>query len=135
MPRLDEFQPADIRAFSTDGTMARPKPWLDRRPAPRHGRGQRPDRPPRGERDVRSSPSSGTGADAPTAAHTLLLPEQPFPGQFVTPWLAVVLLVVVFAGALFGYDQGVISGALHGIQKTFSLSAILVEVVTSWVTL
>jgi sugar porter (SP) family MFS transporter len=47
----------------------------------------------------------------------------------------VVLAVVLFSGALFGYDQGVISGALHGIKATFALSALLVEVVTSWVTL
>jgi len=53
----------------------------------------------------------------------------------VTPWLVVVLAVVLFSGGLFGYDQGVISGALHGIKATFSLSALLVEVVTSWVTL
>jgi SP family galactose:H+ symporter-like MFS transporter len=56
-------------------------------------------------------------------------------GQTVTPWLAVVLAVILLSGALFGYDQGVISGALHGIKATFSLSALLVEVVTSWVTL
>ena len=53
----------------------------------------------------------------------------------MTPWLWVVLVVVLFAGALFGYDQGVISGALRGIKSTFSLSSLLVEVVTSWVTL
>jgi MFS transporter, SP family, galactose:H+ symporter len=34
----------------------------------------------------------------------------------------VVLVVVLFSGALFGCDQGVISGALHGIKGTFSLS-------------
>jgi MFS family permease len=56
-------------------------------------------------------------------------------GQTVTPWLMVVLAVILFCGGLFGYDQGVISGALHGIKATFSLSALLVEVVTSWVTL
>jgi SP family galactose:H+ symporter-like MFS transporter len=56
-------------------------------------------------------------------------------GQTVTPWLMAVLAVVLFSGGLFGYDQGVISGALHGIKATFSLSALLVEVVTSWVTL
>jgi sugar porter (SP) family MFS transporter len=50
-------------------------------------------------------------------------------------WLAVVLVVVLFSGALFGYDQGVISGALHGIKATFSLSPLVVEVVTSWVAL
>jgi SP family galactose:H+ symporter-like MFS transporter len=59
----------------------------------------------------------------------------PLAGQTVTPWLIVVLAVILFSGGLFGYDQGVISGALHGIKATFSLSALLVEVVTSWVTL
>ena len=46
-----------------------------------------------------------------------------------------VIAVVVLAGALFGYDQGVISGALLGIQKAFSVGAIALEIVTSWVTL
>jgi sugar porter (SP) family MFS transporter len=49
--------------------------------------------------------------------------------------LVLVLAAVLLAGALFGYDQGVISGALAGIQRELSLSPILVEVVTSWVTL
>jgi SP family galactose:H+ symporter-like MFS transporter len=66
----------------------------------------------------------------PMAAATV-----PPAGQTVTPWLMVVLAVILFSGGLFGYDQGVISGALHGIKATFSLSALLVEVVTSWVTL
>jgi sugar porter (SP) family MFS transporter len=39
------------------------------------------------------------------------------------------------AGGLFGYDQGVISGALLGIQKAFAVGAIALEMVTSWVTL
>lgn len=60
----------------------------------------------------------------------------PRPGsEALTGPLLVVLAVVVVAGLLFGYDQGVISGALGGIERTFSLSSILVEVVTSWVTL
>ena len=50
-------------------------------------------------------------------------------------WLLVVLVVVLFSGGLFGYDQGVISGALSGIKSTFALSPLIVEVVTSWVTL
>jgi SP family galactose:H+ symporter-like MFS transporter len=66
---------------------------------------------------------------APTAA------AETTASQTVTPWLVVVLAVILLSGALFGYDQGVISGALHGIKATFSLSALLVEVVTSWVTL
>jgi len=61
--------------------------------------------------------------------------EPPPTGQRVTPWLVVVLAVVLFSGGLFGYDQGVISGALHGIKARFSLAPMLVEVVTSWVTL
>ena len=56
-------------------------------------------------------------------------------GGAMTPWLLAVMVVVVFAGGLFGYDQGVISGALAGVKRTFSLSPLLVEVVTSWVTL
>lgn len=47
----------------------------------------------------------------------------------------VVLAVTLFSGGLFGYDQGVISGALHGIKATLALSDLLVEVATSWVTL
>jgi len=44
-------------------------------------------------------------------------------------------IVVRVGGLLFGYDQGVISGALHGIKAQFGLSSLLIEVVTSWVTL
>ena len=53
----------------------------------------------------------------------------------MTRWLALVLVIVLFAGALFGYDQGVISGALPGIESAFKLSLLMVQVVTSWVTL
>lgn len=60
---------------------------------------------------------------------------QPSSGESITWWLAVVLVVVIFAGGLFGYDQGVISGALLGIKAAFSLSLVMVQVVTSWVTL
>ena len=34
---------------------------------------------------------------------------------------ASIIAVVLLAGALFGYDQGVISGALIGIQKAFDV--------------
>jgi len=44
-------------------------------------------------------------------------------------------LVIMLAGALFGYDQGVISGALDGIKRQFHTSTILTEIITSWVTL
>ncbi len=76
-----------------------------------------------------SAPSTAT--PPPTAN----LAEPPFPGQTITPWLAVVLAVVLIAGLLFGYDQGVISGALHGIEREFDLGALMIGVVTSWVTL
>jgi sugar porter (SP) family MFS transporter len=56
-------------------------------------------------------------------------------GDAITGWLAVVLVVVIFSGGLFGYDQGVISGALTGIKQTFSLSLFMLQVVTSWVPL
>jgi sugar porter (SP) family MFS transporter len=52
-----------------------------------------------------------------------------------SPALILVLVVVLLSGALFGYDQGVISGALEGIQRDLKLSPLLIEVVTSWVTL
>ena len=60
---------------------------------------------------------------------------EPAVAATITPWLAVVLAVILLSGALFGYDQGVVSGALTSIKAEFSLSALLVEVVTSWVTL
>ncbi len=61
--------------------------------------------------------------------------EPPKAAGRMTGWLALVLVVVLFAGGLFGYDQGVISGALPGIKATFSLNLLMVQVVTSWVTL
>jgi MFS family permease len=57
------------------------------------------------------------------------------PAESLTFRLVVVIVVVVFAGGLFGYDQGVISGALPGIKSIFSLSVLMLQVVTSWVTL
>ncbi len=50
-------------------------------------------------------------------------------------YLLAVGLVVVLSGLLFGYDQGVISGALDGIDKTFHPSTVVTEIITSWVTL
>lgn len=50
-------------------------------------------------------------------------------------WLWLVGAVILTAGLLFGYDQGVIAGALVGIEKTFSVSTFAIEVITSWVTL
>jgi sugar porter (SP) family MFS transporter len=59
----------------------------------------------------------------------------PVVADAMTPWLVLVLTVILLSGALFGYDQGVVSGALTSIKAEFSLNALLVEVVTSWVTL
>lgn len=50
-------------------------------------------------------------------------------------YLVAVGLVVMLAGLLFGYDQGVISGALTGIGKSFHPSTFVIEIITSWVTL
>ncbi len=53
----------------------------------------------------------------------------------MTRTLVAVGIVIMLAGVLFGYDQGVISGALDGIKKDFHVSTFLLEVITSWVTL
>ena len=53
----------------------------------------------------------------------------------LTRTLVGVAIVIMLAGVLFGYDQGVISGALDGIKKQFNVSTFLLEVITSWVTL
>jgi len=44
-------------------------------------------------------------------------------------------LVLLLCGLLFGYDQGVISGALNGIEEDFDPSTLVIEIITSWVTL
>jgi sugar porter (SP) family MFS transporter len=46
-----------------------------------------------------------------------------------------VAAVVMLAGLLFGYDQGVIGGALNGIEKSFDTGTLAIEIITSWVTL
>jgi sugar porter (SP) family MFS transporter len=53
----------------------------------------------------------------------------------VSRWLIMVGVVVILAGLLFGYDQGVINGALEGIQSEFHLGTGMTEVIISWVTL
>lgn len=50
-------------------------------------------------------------------------------------WLVGVGVVIMLAGVLFGYDQGVIAGALHGIKQDFDISTTVTEIITSWVTL
>lgn len=53
----------------------------------------------------------------------------------MSPWLLLVAVATLLAGLLFGYDQGVISGALALVGRDFRLSPFLLEIVTSWVTL
>src|SRR5271166_6275330 len=70
----------------------------------------------------------------PGGAPTVKLPD-PVGDRLPVGRAASVLAVVVLAGVLFGYDQGVISGALLGIEKAFAVAAVALEIVTSWVTL
>lgn len=53
----------------------------------------------------------------------------------LTPWMIGVGIVTFLAGLLFGYDQGVISGALPLLQEDLGLSTLESEIITSWVTL
>jgi len=53
----------------------------------------------------------------------------------LTPWMYGVGVVTLLAGLLFGYDHGVISGALPLLQADLDLSTLESEIVTSWVTL
>lgn len=50
-------------------------------------------------------------------------------------WLLLVGAVIMLSGLLFGYDQGVIAGALDGIQHSFGASTTMIQIITSWVTL
>jgi SP family galactose:H+ symporter-like MFS transporter len=87
---------------------------------------------------VSALPSGAPGRrppPAPRAAAASPLAPPPSSANSFSAWLGVVLAVVLFSGGLFGYDQGVISGALTGIKSTFALSPLVVEVVTSSVTL
>lgn len=60
-------------------------------------------------------------------------PEGPAPRP--SGYVMAVALVLLLCGLLFGYDQGVISGALNGIKKDFDPSTVVIEIITSWVTL
>lgn len=53
----------------------------------------------------------------------------------ITRWLVGIAAVVMLAGLLFGYDQGIIAGALSGIEADFHPGTLVVEIITSWVTL
>ena len=76
-------------------------------------------------RGATTGPGGGTPAEIPSQV----------PDHLPFARAASIFAVVLLAGALFGYDQGVISGALVGIQKEFAVGAIALEIVTSWVTL
>jgi sugar porter (SP) family MFS transporter len=80
--------------------------------------------------DTTQRRASSGPAGEPAVKHV-----DPVPDRLPFARAASVLAVVVLAGALFGYDQGVISGALLGIQKAFAVGAVALEIVTSWVTL
>ncbi|MGZ6833843.1 MAG: MFS transporter, partial [Mycobacteriaceae bacterium] len=61
--------------------------------------------------------------------------EGPEPKSRITKWLVGVAGVVTLSGLLFGYDQGGIGGALDGIERSFHPSTLVIEIITSWVTL
>jgi len=50
-------------------------------------------------------------------------------------WLLLVGAVIMLSGLLFGYDQGVIAGALQGIKHSFDADTAMIQIITSWVTL
>jgi len=60
--------------------------------------------------------------------------EQPR-SKSVLKWVLVIALVTFLGGTRFGYDQGVIAGALKGIEGSFRAGNFAQEVITSWVTL
>ncbi len=66
---------------------------------------------------------------------TVAAVDRPAARRRITGWLIGVGVVTFLAGLLFGYDQGVISGALPLLQQDLHLSTIQSEVITSWVTL
>ena len=78
-----------------------------------------------------TGPTEGGGVATETTATTSTETE----GRKFGFWLFMVGVVIMLAGLLFGYDQGVIAGALEGIQNSFHVSSTMTEVITSWVTL
>ncbi len=84
-----------------------------------------------GNEQMDAVPSNRRGEDGSALTDAPALP----PARSTSMILLAVGAVIMLAGLLFGYDQGVISGALDGIQKQFSVGTLLLEVITSWVTL
>jgi sugar porter (SP) family MFS transporter len=72
---------------------------------------------------------------ADTAVAPLTPDATAAPRRRITGWLVMVGVVTMLAGLLFGYDQGVIAGALQGIEQDFTVGTTLAEIITSWVTL
>jgi MFS family permease len=62
-------------------------------------------------------------------------PDVTEPRARLTAWVLGVAGVTFLAGLLFGYDQGVISGALQLIDDDLGLTTLESEIITSWVTL
>src|SRR5262245_55263904 len=56
-----------------------------------------------------------------------LTAEEVEPRQRLTKWLIGAASVVMLAGLLFGYDQGVIGSALDGIKKRFDIGTFAIE--------
>ena len=79
--------------------------------------------------EPRGQGAAGALSDSPGDAPSVVPDHLPFARA------ASIIAVILLAGALFGYDQGVISGALIGIQKGFDVGHVALEIVTSWVTL
>jgi MFS transporter, SP family, galactose:H+ symporter len=71
---------------------------------------------------------------SPGSTAVVTSPAPPARGH-LSRYLLAVGLVVMLAGLLFGYDQGVISGALIGVKKSFHPGTFVVEIITGWVTL
>ncbi len=57
------------------------------------------------------------------------------PARRPTGWMLMVGAVSITAGLAFGYDQGVIGGALTFMEQEFGFGSFVEGVITSWVTL
>lgn len=63
--------------------------------------------------------------------HVLLLPRKRKDDDKKTGFMILLTLTSALGGFLFGYDTGVVSGAILEIRRTFSLSATWLELVVS----
>jgi MFS transporter, SP family, galactose:H+ symporter len=86
------------------------------------------------EGNLMTETSDAASSELPVTPETGPL-SQGAPPRRIGATLVAVAAVIMLSGLLFGYDQGVISGALSGIEKDFHVSTFLLEVITSWVTL